>query len=62
MSWGLCFREWLESKVIFVEDWPYAGIDFRGDPDMPLPAREQRDDRGMTLDFFIFVYMMFLYF
>jgi hypothetical protein len=62
VSWGLCFREWLESQVIFVEDWPYAGIDFRGDPDMPLPAGEQWDDGGMTLDFFIFVYMMFLYF
>ena len=63
VSWGLCFREWLESQVIFVEDWPYAGIDFRGDPDMPLPAGEQWDDEGMTLDLFHFhLYDVFVFF
>ena len=54
VSWGLFFREWLECQVIFVEDWPYAGIDFRGDPDMPLPAGEQWDDGGKSLDLFYF--------
>ena len=48
-SWGVYFREWLDQQVIFVEDWPYAGMDFRNDPDMPLPAGEQWDDGGMTL-------------
>ena len=53
VAWGVHFREWLDRKVIFIEDWPYAGIDFRGDPDMPLPAGEHWDDGGMTLDLFL---------
>jgi hypothetical protein len=27
--------------------YPYAGVDFRGDPDMVLPPGEVFDDRGM---------------
>ena len=50
VAWGVYFREWLERQTIFVEDWPYAGIDFRGDPDMLLPAGEQWDDGCKTLD------------
>ena len=53
MAWGVYFREWLDRQVIFVEDWPYAGMDFRGDPDMPLPAGEHWDDGGKTLDIFL---------
>ena len=52
VAWGVYFQEWLDRQVIFVEDWPYAGIDFCGDPDMPLPAGEHWDDGGMTLDLF----------
>ena len=40
VSWGALFLEWLECQTIFVEDWPYAGMDFRGDPDMQLPTGE----------------------
>ena len=50
MAWGVYFREWLERHNIFVEDWPYASLDFRGDPDMSLPAGEQLDDGCKTLD------------
>ena len=53
MSRDIFFREWLDRQVIFIEDWPYAGIDFRGDPDMPLPVGEQWDDGGKTLDLFL---------
>ena len=35
-----------------MEDWPYAGMDFRGDPDTQLPTGEQWDDGGKTLDHF----------
>lgn len=36
--------------MVFVEDWPYAGTDFCRDLDMLLPAGEQWDDGGKTLD------------
>ena len=35
------------SQEIFVQDWPYAGLDFRNDPDLVLPPGEQWDDAGM---------------
>ena len=56
MSWGTLIREWLECQMIFIQDWPYAGMDFRGDPDMQLPAGEQWDDGGKTLDHIIFAF------
>ena len=52
VSWGTLFREWLDRQTIFVEDWPYVGMDFRNDPDMLLPAGEHWDDGVMTLDLF----------
>ena len=31
------FFQWWEEQVIIVENYPYAGVDFRGDPDLVLP-------------------------
>ena len=31
----------------FILQFPYAGVDFRGDPDMVLPLGEVFDHRGM---------------
>jgi hypothetical protein len=31
------FFFWWHRQVITLDDYPYAGIDFRGDLDMPLP-------------------------
>lgn len=59
VAWGVYFREWLDRQVIFVEDWSYAGMDFRGDPDMLLPAGEHWDDGGMTLDLFLIFFNVF---
>ena len=53
-SWGAFFRDWLDQQEIFVQDWPYAGLDFRNDPDLVLPPGEQWDDAGMTLCLFEF--------
>ena len=50
MPWGTLFREWLECQTIFVKDWPYVGMDLCRDPYMQLPAGEQWDDGGKTLD------------
>ena len=32
----LLFR-WLRDQILMVEDYAYAGTDFSGDPDLPLP-------------------------
>jgi hypothetical protein len=31
------FFDWLQGQVVMVEDYAYAGLDFRGDPDLILP-------------------------
>ena len=31
------FFPWWRRQIIAINDYPYVGIDFRGDPDMPLP-------------------------
>ena len=40
------YFRWLEDQVFSIQDFPYAGVDFRGDPDMVLPPGEQWDDIG----------------
>jgi len=44
MSWRPEFFIWLRHQMIVVEDWPYAGTDFTGDPDLPLPNGEDWDE------------------
>ena len=50
----------LENQVFSIQDFPYAGIDFRGDPDMALPPGEQWDESGKIL--FNFSYFNFFIF
>jgi hypothetical protein len=33
------FFFWWRRHIIALDDYPYAGIDFRGDPNMSLPLR-----------------------
>jgi hypothetical protein len=44
---ALIWRQTLQ----FILQFPYAGMDFRGDPDMILPPREVFDHRGMSCIF-----------
>ena len=37
---------WWWRQIIAIDDYPYAGIDFRGDPDMPLPPGATYGDIG----------------
>jgi hypothetical protein len=30
------FFDWLRPKMLMVDDYAYAGLDFRGDPDLTL--------------------------
>ena len=31
------FFPWWQRQIVAIDEYPYGGIDFRGDPDMPLP-------------------------
>ena len=31
------FFSWWRRQIVAIDDYPYVGIDFWGDPDMPLP-------------------------
>ena len=53
MSWQPEFFIWLRRQLIMVEDWSYAGTNFTGDPDLPLPEGEEWDEElGMISSFF----------
>ena len=36
-TWDDEFFLWWREQIIAVDDYPYAGMDFRGDPDLVLP-------------------------
>jgi len=47
------FFQWLRNQLIMVEDYAYAGTDFRGDPDLALPMGSQWGDIGKKESFVI---------
>ena len=51
----------LEDQVFSIHDFPYAGVDFRGDPDMVLPPGEQWDDTGNSFFTSFLNYLLFLF-
>ena len=46
VKYGSDFFHWLEDQILMVEDYVYAGTDFRGYPDLPLPIGSQWGDIG----------------
>ena len=42
----LVYFMWLQNQIFTIEDFPYAGIDFRRDLGMSLPPRAQWDESG----------------
>ena len=40
------FFPWWWRHIIAIDDYPYVGIDFWGDPDMPLPLGAAYGDIG----------------
>lgn len=40
MSFTLVLFRWLHMHLIIVEDYPYSGMDFSGDPELVLPGGE----------------------
>ena len=40
------FFLWWRRQIVAIDEYPYAGIDFWGDPDMPLPPGSAYRDIG----------------
>jgi hypothetical protein len=53
------FFFWWQRQIIALDDYPYAGINFRGNPDMPLSPGSSYDTIGKS--FYIFHFFVFLY-
>ena len=46
MTYGAVLFRWIRGQLVMVDDYAYAGADFRSDPDLPLPEDEQWDNQG----------------
>ena len=53
------FFRWFERQDMAFSEYPYIGMDFRGDPDLVLPDGEQWGDLGkiLTLSLFYYFYL-----
>jgi hypothetical protein len=49
------FFDWLQNQMLMVDDYAYAGLDFRGDPDLALPEDAQWGDLGKKYTNFLFL-------
>jgi hypothetical protein len=55
------FFDWLQNQMLMVDDYAYAGLDFRGDPDLALPEDAQWGDLGKKYTHFLFLNVFVLY-
>ena len=66
VKFGSPFFRWISDQILMVEDYAYAGTNFRGDLDLPLPPGEQRGDMGKKqnpkIDICVFCLLMFFNF
>ena len=66
VKFGDPFFRWLWDQMLMVEDYAYAGRDFIGDPDLPLPPGGKWGDIGkkqetLTMEN-VFMFFMFYIF
>jgi hypothetical protein len=55
------FFDWLRPEMLMVDDYAYAGLDFRGDPDLVLPEGAQWGKLGKKYTFFfLYVFLNFI--
>jgi hypothetical protein len=45
---------WLSRQIPVTEDYPYAGIDFSRDPEIPMPPGEERGEMGKSPPLYFF--------
>jgi hypothetical protein len=58
------FFDWLQPQMLMVDDYSYAGLDFRGDPDLVLSEDAQWGELGKkhTIFSFLNVFVNFITF
>ena len=49
------FFEWIQQQMLMVDDYDYAGLDFRGDPDLVLLEDAQWGELGKKYTHFFFL-------
>ena len=65
VNFGDTFFRWLWDQMLMVEDYAYVGMEFTGDPDLPLPPGGQWGDvskKQETLKWTMFLFFCILYF
>ena len=55
------FFLWWWGHIIAIDDYPYVGINFHGDPDMPLPPGSAYGDISKIPFVWFFELLFFLY-
>jgi len=55
------FFSWWDQQVIGIDDYCFADVDFRNDPELVLPPDAQWGRIGMTFKIFVFMYTSFLF-
>ena len=50
VKYNVGFFCWLNDQILMIEDYTYAGTDFKGDPNLSLPLGEQWGDIGKKQD------------
>ena len=55
------FYSWWERKVPALEQFPYAGLDFQGDPDLVLPPGGAWGEMGKYFLFFIIIKFLWIF-
>jgi hypothetical protein len=56
------FFAWLLWKIPAIEDYPYAGIDFSRDLEIPVPPGQERGEMDKFASFFFETYIIFMFF
>jgi hypothetical protein len=54
------FFDWLRPQILMIDDYAYADLEFRGDPDLALPEGFQLGDIGKKDFLFFIVFCGFL--
>ena len=63
VKFEVAFFHWLRDQILVIEDYAYAGTDFKGDLDLPLPPSAQWGGIGKKQNLkMVILFLLFLYF
>jgi hypothetical protein len=56
--WDNTFFYWWSDQVVAIEDYPYTGIDYHNNQEMPIPPNSSYKDIGIKyfLNYLIFIF------